>query len=95
VGTERRTVKHLTPARLADLDELLAELRTIEGITERRPGIFYRRSRAFLHFHEDGADLYADARLTGDDFDRRRVTTKAEQQRLVREVRTTLTSGES
>jgi hypothetical protein len=88
-------VKHITPARLVDLDALLEQLRAVDGITERKPGIFYRGSRAFLHFHEHGDDLYADARLRGDAFDRRRVTTRKEQQHLLREVRETLTSATS
>ncbi len=41
------------------------------------------------------ADLYADARLHGDDFERRRVTTTREQQALLRQVRETLRSGRS
>ena len=32
---------------------------------EKSPGVFYRSRRAFLHFHEDGDDIYADVRLDG------------------------------
>jgi len=81
-------VRHITPARLHTIDELLAELRTIDGLTERKPGVFYRGSRAWLHFHEDGDDVYADVREASNaDFERRRVTTKTEQRGLVRAVR--------
>ena len=45
-------------------------LRTIDGLKERKRGVFYLKSRAFLHFHEDPAGLFADIRLAGDDFDR-------------------------
>jgi hypothetical protein len=83
-------VRHITPARLPDIDDLLADLRGIEGLQERSPGIFYVRSRAFLHFHEDGDDVYADVRLDGEGFDRRRVTTRREQQALVGAVRRAL-----
>jgi hypothetical protein len=69
---------------------LLAELRRVDGMHERSPGVFYVGSRAFLHFHEDGDDVYADVRLGGDDFDRRRVTTKREQSALVAAVRRAL-----
>jgi hypothetical protein len=86
-------MRHITHDRLPDLDALLTQLRAFDGLTERAPGTFYRRSRAFLHFHEDGADLYADARLTGGDFERRRVTTKAEQRALLQEVRKALSGG--
>jgi hypothetical protein len=80
-------LRHITPARLVDIDALLTELRRVDGLQERSPGIFYVRSRAFLHFHEDGDDVYADVRLDGDDFERRRVTTRTEQTALVGAVR--------
>jgi hypothetical protein len=83
-------MRHITPARLPDIDRLLVELRAVDGLTERTPGIFYMRSRAFLHFHEDGDDIYADVRLDGIDFDRRRVTTHREQDSLVAAVRRVL-----
>jgi hypothetical protein len=79
-------VRHITPERLDAMDELLARLREVRGLTERSRGVFYRGSRAFLHFHEDGDDVYADVRLDGVEFDRRRVTTPAEQRRLVSAV---------
>jgi hypothetical protein len=85
-------VRHITPERLAAIEELLGKLRAVDGLVERSPGVFYRRSRAFLHFHEDGPDVYADVRLSGDDFDRRRVSTKREQQRLVGAVRRSMQS---
>jgi hypothetical protein len=39
---------------------------------ERKRGNFQHGSRAFLHFHADGDNLYADVRLDGVDFARRR-----------------------
>ena len=80
-------MRHITPARLSTIEPLLTDLRTIAGLVERSPGVFYVRSRAFLHFHEDGDDVYADLRISGDDFDRSRVTTKREQQALLTRVR--------
>ena len=80
-------MRHITPARLGTIEELLVRLRGIDGLVERSPGVFYVRSRAFLHFHEDGDDVYADVRLAGDGFDRRRVTTRREQQSLVAAIR--------
>ena len=69
---------------------MLTELRAIEGLTEKSPGAFYRKSRAFLHFHADGDDTYADLRVEGDAFDRVRATTETEQQALVATVRRAL-----
>ena len=80
-------------ARAEDLERIapmLAELRAIEGLAEKSPGSFYRRSRAFLHFHADGDDTYADLRVEGDAFERTRTTTKAEQRALVATVRRAL-----
>jgi hypothetical protein len=88
-------VRHITPARLDTIEPLLAQLRTVTGLVERKRGSFYRKSRAFLHFHEDGDDIYADVRLDGDAFDRQRVTTKAEQAALVRDLRACAASGTS
>jgi hypothetical protein len=88
-------VKHATPEVLDRLEPLLEALRAIDGIVERKRGNFVRGSRAFLHFHEDPAGLFADVRL-GADFSRVRVGTKREQEALVRAVRRAVstTSGE-
>ncbi|MCU1467341.1 MAG: hypothetical protein JWM72_3269 [Actinomycetia bacterium] len=85
-------MRHITPGRLAAIEELLGKLRAVDGLVERSPGVFYRRSRAFLHFHEDGPDVYADVRLSGADFDRMRVSTKREQLSLIGAVRRALQS---
>ena len=55
-------MKHAGVAALDRLSDLLQELRNRTGLVERRPGIFYIKSKAFLHFHEDGAGLFADLR---------------------------------
>ena len=81
-------MKHVSPAGLDELDELLRALRGIDGLEEKKRGVFYRRSRAFLHFHEDDSGLYADVRVDAE-FDRFRVTTKAERSRLLSLVRRT------
>jgi len=78
-------MRHATEADLDRLEPLLVRLRTIEGLTERKRGLFQRRSKAFLHFHGDGDDLYADVRLS-EDFVRQPVTTPADQEALVAAV---------
>ena len=52
-------MKHAGPAALDRLDPLLAEIRTLPGLVEKGRGVFYRRGKAFLHFHEDPAALFA------------------------------------
>jgi hypothetical protein len=66
------------------LASLLAEVRALPGLVERKPGIFYRRSQAFLHFHEDAEGLFADVKLSGPKFTRFRVSTAEEQALLAR-----------
>ena len=63
-------MKHAGPAALDRLEPLLVRLRGVPGLQEKQQGVFYRRSRAFLHFHEDSSGLYADLRNSTGDFDR-------------------------
>jgi hypothetical protein len=83
-------VRHARAEDLDRIDPLLAELRAVVGLTEKSRGVFYRRSRACLHFHADDDDIYADLRMDGDEFARVRATTKAEQRALVASVRRAL-----
>ena len=83
-------MRHARAEDLDRIDPLLAELRALDGLVERTPGSFYRKSRGFLHFHAHGDEMYADVRLTGGDFERVRATTKAEQRALVAAVRRVL-----
>ena len=84
-------MRHARDEDLDRIEPLLAQLRALDGLTERSRGVFYRRSRACLHFHADGDETYADLRLDGDEFERSRATTKAEQRALVAAVRAGLT----
>jgi len=84
-------VRHARSDALDELEPLLVELRSIDGLTERTRGVFYRGNKAFLHFHEDPSGHHADVRLT-DDFDRFRVQTRAERRALLTEVRRALSS---
>jgi hypothetical protein len=59
-------MKHAGPDALAKLDTLLSDLRKREALKENRPGVFYSKSRAFLHFHEDPSGLFCDVKLTHD-----------------------------
>jgi hypothetical protein len=71
-------MKHAGPRTLARISPLLEELRTRAAIREKRPGVFYLKSRAFLHFHDDPSGIFADVRLAGD-FVRLPVTSRSEQ----------------
>ena len=78
-------MKHATQAALDELSALLAGLRKRKALTERTPGAFYRSSRAFLHFHEDPAGLFADLRVS-DEWERFDVTTRAGQAKVLKLV---------
>ncbi len=68
-------MRHARPADFDQLEPLLARLRGMAGLSERSRGVFCRRGRAFLHFHEDREGLFADLRTPdGLDFDRHDVT---------------------
>jgi hypothetical protein len=83
VGSHRLIgMKHAGPSALATIEPLLTELRTINALTEKRPGVFYRKSAAFLHFHEDPAGMFADIRVSGE-WQRLPVDTTAQRRRLV------------
>ena len=59
-------MKHAAAGALEALGDMLEKLRARNALVEKRPGIFYVRGRAFLHFHEDRAGLFADLRHGGD-----------------------------
>ena len=85
-------MKHAGPEALSAVEELLAGIRGHQGVVERRPGVFYRKGRAFLHFHEDPSGFHADMRL-GAAWERVRVQTGAERQALLSRLGEALSKG--
>jgi hypothetical protein len=79
-------VRHATDDDLDQLEDLLAKLRAVPELRERKRGNFSLGSKAFLHFHEDSGDYYVDVKLDGA-FQRMRVTSPAEQMTFLRRVR--------
>ena len=79
-------MKHAGPAALDDIEPLLAQIRVaVPSLNEKKRGTFYRRSKGFLHFHEDPTGMYADLRVN-DAFERFRATTPEEQAALVERI---------
>jgi len=78
-------MKHAKAPALDRLEPLLAKLRRIEGLKEKSRGVFYFKSKAALHFHEDPAGLFADFRTTGD-WRRFSVNTKSEREAFLQAV---------
>jgi hypothetical protein len=79
-------MKHAQGEALDALEPLLGRLRNLAGLKEKTRGVFYLKSRAFLHFHEDPTGLYADIRAAdGRDFDRLKMdSAQAEEALLAR-----------
>ena len=75
---------HADEAALARLLPLLRQLRAITGLREMKPGIFYLRGSAFIHFHDEAGALVADLkRASGGGFDRYPVDAAPGQRKLV------------
>lgn len=69
-------MKHASEKSLEKITDLLIAIRKFSGLQEKKTGIFYRKGKAYLHFHESAdGELYADIRLTTDaDFVRHNVS---------------------
>jgi hypothetical protein len=79
-------MKHASKETLEQLESVIGEIRKIPGLTERNAGVFYRRSSAFLHFHEDPAGIFADIKLGGN-WERLPANTGRERSALLRAAR--------
>jgi hypothetical protein len=81
-------MKHAGDAALDRIEDLLTQIRSAGPLKEKSRGTFYLKSRAFLHFHEDPAGMYADVRTPGGaDFDRIKVDDEAGAAELMNRVR--------
>jgi hypothetical protein len=78
-------MKHAGAASLDQLEPLLQRIRACGGLREKSRGIFYLKSRAYLHFHEDPAGIFVDVRAAdGKDFDRLKLDADVEAELLAR-----------
>ena len=55
-------MKHAGEKALATITTQLAQIRAL-NLKERSPGVFYFKSKPYLHFHEDPSGIYADVRI--------------------------------
>jgi hypothetical protein len=53
-------MRHARDQDLDRVEDLLAQIRRLPGLVEKKRGVFYRKSRSFLHFHEDPKGMFAD-----------------------------------
>lgn len=82
-------MKHMSDSLLNSLEPLLAEIRELGRLAERKRGVFYYKSQAFLHFHEDPVGMFADLR-SGAGWVRFLVDTADQQRDFMRTVRSRL-----
>jgi len=75
-------MKHVGKASLDSITGLLSDVGSRPELTEKKPGIFYRKSKAFLHFHEDPDGLFADVK-TARGFERLPVNTPEQREELL------------
>ena len=82
-------MKHAGAKALQGLSDLLDQIRQRQGLKEKKLGIFYRKSKSFLHFHEDPAGIFADL-TAGDTFDRYPVNSAKDRRALLAAIDRTL-----
>ena len=82
-------MRHARDEDLDRIDDLLAQVRALPGLKEKKRGVFYWKSRAFLHFHEDPKGMFGDL---SDPDERIEVTDAAGQARLMAAARRRLES---
>ena len=67
-------MRHARPEDLDRIEPLLAQVRALGRLKEKKRGCFYLKSKSFLHFHEDPKGMFADiGGGDGRDFERVRV----------------------
>ena len=86
-------MKHAGPASLAPLAPLLERIRALGHLTERKPGTFYLRSSAFLHFHEDPQGMFADLKTGGKAFVRYPINSSTEREAFAALVASTVAAA--
>ena len=87
-------MKHAGPDALDQLEPVLAEIRKLDGLKEKKRGSFYFGKVWLLHFHEDPAGLFADLQ-DGDEFVRLPVNTKTQTRTFLRRAAAALKSGKN
>jgi len=77
-------MKHAGAAALGEVAGLIEQIRR-PGLVEKKPGVFYRKGQAFLHFHEDPAGMFVDVK-SGDGWLRLHLTDMAAWETCLAEV---------
>jgi hypothetical protein len=85
---------HADEAALARLLPLIRQLREIKGLREMKPGIFYLKGSAFIHFHDEAGALVADLKRARGGFDRYAIDTPVGQRKLLDDAKRRVDRGD-
>lgn len=81
-------MRHARDHDLDRIEDLLVQIRALPGLKEKKRGVFYLKSKGFLHFHEDPKGMFADlSQASGGGFDRLDVSHSDGQAALVEAAR--------
>ena len=88
-------MKHASEKSLEKITDLLVAIRNVSGLQEKKTGIFYRKGKAYLHFHESAdGELYADIRLSNDsDFMRYNISATTSWKKFLEMIEKDLRTG--
>jgi len=56
-------MKHAGKETLDTIEPLLTRIREFRELKEKHRGVFYCKSKAYLHFHEDPQGIFADVAI--------------------------------
>jgi len=87
-------VAHANEEALKKLQPVLRQLREIKGLREMKPGIFYLKGSAFIHFHDEAGALVADLKRARGGFDRYPVDTPVGQRKLLDDAKRRVDRGD-
>jgi hypothetical protein len=85
-------MKHAGAETLKQIAPLLDRIRQVRKIAEKKPGIFYKGAKAFVHFHEDPQGIFADLWVSPD-WQRFPVNLPAEQDLFLEAILSALTES--
>jgi hypothetical protein len=80
-------LQHATNSTLDRIETFLENVRkSLPMLIEKKRGVFYLKSRAFMHFHEEGGAVYCDTSCSGE-WSRTEITSKCKQQELLERLK--------
>ncbi len=82
---------HTKPADLLDLSKEIDAIRSLTGLREKSPNVFYFKSIPFLHFHDKDGVRWADVKSVSGQWRRLEINFEAsanQRRQFTTEVRT-------